>query len=206
MEKRRPVHCVGGHRDHGVSGHRTRHTFGRTQEASAVSDPRQEPPIVRLATAAPVTGSRTRLHGRHCGQGAEQSRFPRCRQDRGTACECRSAGQSRPAADAGRDEADLRLALTAKRNAVAAARASVVQADADERRYAKLVSNGWSTRQRYEQAKAALILPRRNTPPPRPTHGSRRTRRPTRSCWRTRMERWLKHLASRGRSSPPARQ
>ena len=29
----------------------------RTPEASAVSDPRQEPPIVRLATAAPVTGS-----------------------------------------------------------------------------------------------------------------------------------------------------
>jgi multidrug efflux pump subunit AcrA (membrane-fusion protein) len=28
-----------------------------TQEASAVSDPRQEPPIVRLVTAAPVTGS-----------------------------------------------------------------------------------------------------------------------------------------------------
>jgi multidrug efflux pump subunit AcrA (membrane-fusion protein) len=29
----------------------------RTQKASAVSDPRQEPPIVRLATAAQVTGS-----------------------------------------------------------------------------------------------------------------------------------------------------
>ena len=29
----------------------------RTQEASAVSDPRQEPPIVRLATAVRVTGS-----------------------------------------------------------------------------------------------------------------------------------------------------
>src|SRR5688572_24833631 len=28
-----------------------------TQEASAVSDPRQEPPIVRLVMAAPVTGS-----------------------------------------------------------------------------------------------------------------------------------------------------
>ena len=29
----------------------------RPQETAAVSDPRQEPPIVRLATAAPVTGS-----------------------------------------------------------------------------------------------------------------------------------------------------
>src|SRR5207248_7618150 len=50
---------------------------------------------------------------------------------------------------------DLRLALTAKRNAVAAARASVVQMGADEQRYAKLVSDGWASRQRYEQAKAA---------------------------------------------------
>ena len=54
------------------------------------------------------------------------------------------------------DETDLRLAVTAKRNAVAAARASFVQTEADEQRYAKLVSNGWASRQRYEQAKAAL--------------------------------------------------
>jgi RND family efflux transporter MFP subunit len=53
------------------------------------------------------------------------------------------------------DETDLRLALTAKRNAATGARASVVQLDADERRYAKLVSDGWVSRQRYEQAKAA---------------------------------------------------
>lgn len=53
------------------------------------------------------------------------------------------------------DETDLRLALTEKRKAVAAARASVVQTDADERRYAKLLNNGWVSRQRYEQAKAA---------------------------------------------------
>ena len=37
-----------------------------------------------------------------------------------------------------------------------AARASVVQTEADEQRYAKLVSNGWASPQRYEQAKAAL--------------------------------------------------
>ena len=53
------------------------------------------------------------------------------------------------------DETDLRLALTAKRSAVTAARASVVQLDADERRYAKLVTDGSASRQRYEQAKAA---------------------------------------------------
>jgi RND family efflux transporter MFP subunit len=55
------------------------------------------------------------------------------------------------------DETDLRLALTAKRNAVIAARAVFVQARADEKRYATLVSGGIAaTPQRYEQAKAAL--------------------------------------------------
>jgi RND family efflux transporter MFP subunit len=55
------------------------------------------------------------------------------------------------------DDTDLRLALTARRNAVAAARAVVVQASADEKRYATLVKNGLAaTPQRYEQAKATL--------------------------------------------------
>ncbi|WP_374547357.1 efflux RND transporter periplasmic adaptor subunit, partial [Rhodoblastus sp.] len=53
------------------------------------------------------------------------------------------------------DETDLRLALTAKRNAVAAARASLVQLAADERRYGSLLNKGWVSRQRYDQAKAA---------------------------------------------------
>lgn len=55
------------------------------------------------------------------------------------------------------DETDLQLALTAKRNTVAAARAVLIQAEADEKRYAALVKNGLAaTPQRYEQAKAAL--------------------------------------------------
>lgn len=55
------------------------------------------------------------------------------------------------------DETDLRLALTAKRNAVAAARAVLVQASADEKRYAILVKGGLAASpQRYDQAKAAL--------------------------------------------------
>ncbi|OBZ93480.1 hemolysin secretion protein D [Pararhizobium polonicum] len=55
------------------------------------------------------------------------------------------------------DETDLQLALTAKRNTVTAARAVLIQAQADEKRYAALVKNGLAaTPQRYEQAKAAL--------------------------------------------------
>ncbi len=125
----------------------------RAQEAS-VSDPRQTPPIVRVATAAPgapsghgftgIIGARVQsnLGFRVAGKIVER---------------LVNAGQQ---VKAGQplmhiDETDLRLALTAKRNAVTAARASVVQLDADEQRYAKLVSDGWVSRQRYEQAKAA---------------------------------------------------
>lgn len=55
------------------------------------------------------------------------------------------------------DDTDLRLALSAKHNAVAAARATFIQAQADERRYAALVKNGLAASpQRYEQSKTAL--------------------------------------------------
>jgi RND family efflux transporter MFP subunit len=127
----------------------------RTQEASAVSDPRQDPPIVRLVTAARVTGSERGFTGII---GARMQSNLGFRVAGKIVERLVNAGQQ---VKAGQplmriDETDLRLALTAKRNAVAAARATVVQTDADERRYANLVSNGWSSRQRYEQAKAAL--------------------------------------------------
>ena len=54
------------------------------------------------------------------------------------------------------DQKDLDLALAAKENAVAAARAAAVQARADEVRYRELAADGWASRQRYEQAKAAF--------------------------------------------------
>jgi RND family efflux transporter MFP subunit len=126
----------------------------RTQEASAVSDPRQETPIVRLVTAARVTGSERGFTGIIGARVQSNLGF----RVAGKIVErLVNAGQQ---VKAGQplmriDETDLRLALTAKRNAVAAARASVVQLDADERRYANLVSNGWASRQRHEQAKAA---------------------------------------------------
>src|SRR5215472_4738055 len=54
------------------------------------------------------------------------------------------------------DPKDLNLALTAKENAVAAARAAAVQARADEVRYRELAADGWASRQKYEQVKAAF--------------------------------------------------
>jgi RND family efflux transporter MFP subunit len=121
---------------------------------AAVSDPRQEPPIVRLATAARVTGSERGFTGVIAARVQSNLGF----RVAGKIVErLVNVGQ---AVEAGQplmriDETDLRLALTAKRNAVTAARASVVQLDADERRSAKLVSDGWVSRLRYEQAKAA---------------------------------------------------
>lgn len=55
------------------------------------------------------------------------------------------------------DDADLRLALEAKENAVDAARASLVQAEMDERRYSALVQDvKVVSAQRYEQARTTL--------------------------------------------------
>jgi RND family efflux transporter MFP subunit len=128
--------------------------FLRAQEAAAVSDPRQEPPFVRLTAAAHVTGSERGFTG-VIGARVQSNlgfRVPGKIVERlANVGDQVKAGQPLMRID----ETDLRLALTAKRNAVAAARASFVQLDADERRYAKLVSDGWVSRQRYDQAKAA---------------------------------------------------
>jgi RND family efflux transporter MFP subunit len=125
-----------------------------TPEASAESDPRQDPPIVRMATPTPVIGSERGFTGLIAARVQSNLGF----RVAGKIVErLVNVGQ---AVKAGQplmriDETDLRLAVTAKRNAVAAARASVVQLDADERRYARLLGEGWAPRQRYEQAKAA---------------------------------------------------
>lgn len=126
-----------------------------SQEASAVSDPRQEPPIVRLATAARVTGPERSFTGVIAAkvQSDLGFRVPGKIVERYVDDGERVvAGQSLMRID----ETDLLLALTAMRNAAAAARASVVQLVADERRNASLLDNGWVPRQRYEQVKAAL--------------------------------------------------
>lgn len=54
------------------------------------------------------------------------------------------------------DPADLQLTIVARNNAINAARATAIQARADEKRYSKLVSDGWASHQKYEQAKSAL--------------------------------------------------
>jgi RND family efflux transporter MFP subunit len=127
----------------------------RTQEASAVGDPRQEAPLVSMVKPARATepervftgivGARVQSNLGFRVAGKIVERLANIGQQV-------TAGQPLMRID----ETDLRLALTAKRNAAVAARASFVQLEADERRYASLVNKGWVSRQRYEQAKAAL--------------------------------------------------
>lgn len=120
------------------------------------ADPRQTPPVVRLATAAPVTGSEQSFTG-FIGAKVESNlgfRVPGKIVERLV-----DVGQQ---VKAGQpllriDDTDLRLVLTARRNAVVAAHAVQVQARADEQRYADLLKNGLAvSQQRYEQAKAAF--------------------------------------------------
>ncbi|HVN36026.1 MAG TPA: efflux RND transporter periplasmic adaptor subunit [Casimicrobiaceae bacterium] len=124
------------------------------QDIANESDPRQQPPLVRLVTPVPVTASERGFTGvigakvesnlgfRVAGKLVERL------VDVGQAVR---AGQPLMRIDPN----DLRLALTAKRNAVAAARALAVQMNADEKRFANLVATGAISGQRYEQAKAA---------------------------------------------------
>jgi RND family efflux transporter MFP subunit len=126
-----------------------------TQDAAGAGDPRQEPPLVRLAMPVPVAGSERAFTG-IIGARVESNlgfRVPGKIVERLV-----DVGQE---VKAGQplmriDDTDLRLVLAAKRNAVAAARSIVVQTQADERRYASLLDDRWVPRQLYDAAKAEL--------------------------------------------------
>jgi len=125
------------------------------QRAATSADPRQGPQLVQVAAVKPAAVSGRTFTGVVSARVQSNLGF-------------RVAGKViERLVDAGQtvaagqpllrlDRKDLRLALTAKENVVTSARASVVQARADEKRYRQLRANGWSTRQKYDQAKAAL--------------------------------------------------
>lgn len=129
---------------------------GPERTASAAADPRTTPQLVKVINAKGVAGVERAFTGTIAARVQSNLGF----RVSGKIVERRvDLGQQ---VKAGQplmriDEADLRLALTAKYNAVIAARAVFVQARADEKRYATLVSGGIAASpQRYEQAKAAL--------------------------------------------------
>lgn len=126
------------------------------ERESAAADPRTAPPLVRVAEAKRTEAAERSFTGTVASRVQSNLGF-------------RVSGKIvERLVDAGQqvkkgqplmriDETDLQLALTAKRNAVTAAQAVLIQAQADEKRYAALVKNGLAaTQQRYEQAKAAL--------------------------------------------------
>ena len=118
-------------------------------------DPRQGPQLVRIAVAKPAVASERTFTGLIAArvQSNLGFRVPGKMVERLV-----DVGQE---VHAGQplmrlDQKDLALALAARENAVAAARAAAVQARDDEVRYRQLAADGWASRQRYEQAKAAF--------------------------------------------------
>jgi multidrug efflux pump subunit AcrA (membrane-fusion protein) len=107
-------------------------------DAGAVGDPRQEAPLVRVAAAARSTDSERRFTGVIAARVQSNLGF---RVPGKIITRLVDVGQQ---VKAGQpimkiDESDLRLAVTAKRNAVLAAHAAATQARSDEKRYATLV-------------------------------------------------------------------
>jgi len=127
----------------------------RAPQASAVGDPRQDAPLVRLAMPAPAAESDRRFTGAVAARVQSNLGF---RVPGKIVKRLVDVGQQVKAGQALMqiDESDLRLVVIAKRNAAIAARAVAVQARADEKRYAVLVQSVSVSPQRYEQAKAAL--------------------------------------------------
>ena len=119
------------------------------------ADPRLEPPLVRVATVQPAASSERAFTGVISARIQSNLGF-------------RVGGKIiERLVDTGQpvklgqplmklDRADLDLAIAARDKAVEAARATAVQARADEARYRKLLADGWATHQRYEQAKSTL--------------------------------------------------
>jgi RND family efflux transporter MFP subunit len=121
---------------------------------AAESDPRLRPPLVGIATVKPVGASEQAFTGIISARVQSNLGF---RVPGKVVERLVDAGQD---VRAGQplmrlDPKDLDLALTARENAVAAARALAAQARADEARYRRLTADGWASRQRYDQAKAA---------------------------------------------------
>jgi RND family efflux transporter MFP subunit len=153
--KRKPVFVLGGVLLTAFGAAAFGAFFLRAQEASAVGDPRQDAPLVRLAMPAPAAESDRRFTGAVAARVQSNLGF---RVPGKIVKRLVDVGQQVKAGQALMqiDESDLRLVVMAKRNAAIAARAVAVQARADEKRYAVLVQSVSVSPQRYEQAKAAL--------------------------------------------------
>ncbi|WP_428031428.1 efflux RND transporter periplasmic adaptor subunit [Ancylobacter sp.] len=129
--------------------------FARSGTVTAApEDPRTEPPLVRTAQARPATASERAFTGTVAARVQSNLGFRvngKIVERLVDVGERVSAGQALMRID----PKDLELARNARDNAVTAAQAQLDQAQADEVRYSRLVADGWTPKQRYEQAKAA---------------------------------------------------
>jgi RND family efflux transporter MFP subunit len=128
--------------------------ISREPDAAAQTDPRRRPRLVQTAIAKPAGVSERAFTGIISARVQSNLGF----RVPGKVIErLVDVGQD---VQAGQplmrlDQKDLDLALSAKENAIAAARALAVQTKADEARYRQLTAAGWVAWQRYDQAKAA---------------------------------------------------
>jgi RND family efflux transporter MFP subunit len=127
---------------------------GRQPDRAAQLDPRQGSQLVQIAVAKPAGASDRAFTGVISARVQSNLGF---RVPGKVIARLVDVGQE---VHAGQplmrlDGKDLDLALTAKKKAVAAARAVAAETRADEARYRQLTADGWVSRQRYDQAKAA---------------------------------------------------
>jgi RND family efflux transporter MFP subunit len=129
--------------------------LGLGSDPPVESDPRQGPQLVQIATARPAQPAERAFTGVISARVQSNLGFRvpgKVIERLVDTGETVRAGQPLMRLD----QTDLDLALAAKEKVVAAARAVVVQAAADEARHRALRRSGWSTQQKYDQVKAAL--------------------------------------------------
>src|SRR4051812_33858602 len=129
--------------------------INREPDRAAQLDPRQGPQLVEIAVAKPAAASERTFTGITAARVQSNLGF---RVPGKVVERLVDVGQE---VHSGQplmhlDQKDLALALAAKENAVAAARAAAVQARNDQVRYRQLAADGWASRQKYEQVKAAF--------------------------------------------------
>ncbi|WP_419900249.1 efflux RND transporter periplasmic adaptor subunit [Roseomonas sp. USHLN139] len=127
---------------------------GAQEPSQAGQDPRQAPPLIMVAVAQRSGLAERSFTGL---LGARVQSDLAFRVGGKVTARLVDVGQAVRHGDilARLDEKDLALALLARRNAVLSARATLVQAEAEEGRYRQLLAQGWASRQRYEAARAA---------------------------------------------------
>ena len=155
--------------------------------ASAAADPRITPLLVKVVNATSVVGVERAFTGTIAARVQSNLGF---RVPGKIVERLVDVGQQVKAGQALMriDETDLRLALTAKRNAVIAARAVAVQARADEKRYGMLSRPRQHRRSVTSRQRPRWTVLKRNLRRRSPKRKSQKTRRPIQPSSPTRTE------------------